>query len=77
MSPSTLRKLSGGCYAVTLCLPPEVAAFAERECRARGFADTDDYLSCVLNTAMFQEMAAEPSPAPMATFDEGDDNIPF
>lgn len=76
MSTSTLRKLPGGCYAITLCLPPEVAAFVERECRARGFADADDYLSCVLNTAMFEEMETEPS-VPMAMFDEGDDHIPF
>lgn len=77
MSTSTLRKLPGGCYAITLCLPPDIAAFSERKCRARGYADADDFLNCVLNTAMFEEMTAEPSPASMGTFGEGDDDIPF
>lgn len=76
MNASTLRKLPGGCYAVALCVPPDIASFAQRECQSRGFADADDFLSCVLNTAMFEVMASEP-PSPMATFDEGDDAIPF
>lgn len=77
MRASTLRRLQGGCYAITLCLPPEIAAFAESECRARGFPDADAYLSCMLNTAMFEEMEAEPSPSPTAAFDKGDDDIAF
>lgn len=77
MNTSMLRRLPGGCYAITLCLPPEVAAFAKMRCQARGFADADDYLSCVLNTAMFEEMEAEPSPSPIAAFDKGDDDIAF
>ena len=76
MTKSTLRKLPGGCYGVTLCVPPEYAVFAKAEARARGFVDADDYLSCMLNTAMFHEMEREPCPLP-ASFDGCDDDIPF
>lgn len=76
MSKSTLRKLPGGGFAITLCLDPDMAAFARRECRRRGFADADDFLSCVLNTALFEVMEAEPPP-PVHGFDGIDDDIPF
>ncbi|MBP6895218.1 MAG: hypothetical protein KBC94_12440 [Pseudacidovorax sp.] len=76
MTTPTLRKLPGGCYAITLCLPPDIAAFAQVECLARGFATPDGFLSCVLNTAMFAEMEAEPPPCPVG-FDDRDDDIPF
>ena len=80
MSASTLRKLRGGCYAVTLALPPEIAEFAEQHCRARGFDSADAYLSCALNSAMFDEMCAEQegegSPY-NGLFEKGDDDLPF
>jgi hypothetical protein len=76
MKVSTLRKLRGGCYAVTLCLPPDLAAFAKKEFRGRGFVDADQFLSCLLNTALFEAMEADPPP-PLAGFDGMDDDIPF
>jgi hypothetical protein len=76
MSKSKLRELPGGCYAVTLCLPPDIAAFAEQECHARGFADANQFLSCLLNTALFEAMEADPPP-PLVGFDGMDDDIPF
>lgn len=76
MSVSTFRKMPGGGFAITLCVPPDIAAFAEREFRERGFADAEDFLSCVLNTAMFEVMEAEPPP-PVHGFDGIDDDIPF
>lgn len=74
---STLRKLPGGCYAVTVCLAPDLIAYANTQWRAQGFVNVDDYLNCVLNTALFKEEAAEPPPPLMASFDEMDDDIPF
>ena len=76
MRNSPLRKLPGGGFAITLCVPPEIAAFAERECRERGYVDAEDLLSCVLNTAMFEVMEAEPPP-PVHGFDGIHDDIPF
>ncbi|OPF64403.1 hypothetical protein [Hydrogenophaga sp. H7] len=76
MRVSTLRKLRGGCYAVTLCLPPDLAAFAKKEFRGRGFVDADQFLSCLLNTALFEAMEADPPP-PLVGFDGMDDDIPF
>ena len=31
----TLRKLDGGCYAVSLCLAPDLVAFAETQWRGK------------------------------------------
>jgi hypothetical protein len=80
MSGSTLRKLRGGCYAVTLALPPDIAEFALEGFRARGFESADAHLSCVLNSAMFDEMCAERegegSPY-NGFFEKGDDDLPF
>ena len=78
MTASTLRKLPGGCYAVTLALPPDIAEFAMNECQTRGYEDADAYLRCVLNTAMFQEMCEEPAHAAVPPFwGAEDDDIPF
>lgn len=76
MRVSTLRKLRGGCYAVTLCLSPDLAAFAKKEFRGRGFVDADQFLSCLLNTALFEAMEADPLPVSVG-FDGMDDDIPF
>ena len=72
-----LRKLHGGCYAVNLCLAPDLVAFAKTQWRAQGFADIRAYLNCVLNTALFNETVAELPPTLVAAFDELDDDIPF
>lgn len=80
MSTSKLRRQRGGCYAVTLALPPEVAEFAEQNFRARGFDSADAYLRCVLNSAMFDEICAERegegSPY-NGLFEKSDDDLPF
>jgi len=72
-----LRKLEGGGYAVNLCLAPDLVAFADTQWRGQGFADIEAYLNCVLNTALFNEMEADPPPPLIAAFDEQDDDIPF
>ena len=72
-----LRKLEGGCYAVNLCLAPDLVAFAETRWREQGFAGVGAYLNCVLNTALFNEMETDPPPPLVASFDEMDDDIPF
>ena len=80
MSASTLRKLRGGCYAITLALPPDIAEFALEGFRARGFESADAYLRCVLNSAMFDEMCAglEPDHSPYnGFFEKGDGELPF
>ena len=73
----TLRKLDGGCYAVSLCLAPDLVAFAETQWRGQGFADIEGYLNCVLNTALFFGMESDTPPPLLAAFDEQDDDIPF
>lgn len=73
----TLRKLDGGCYAVSLCLAPDLVAFAETQWRGQGFADIEDYLNCVLNTALCFDMESNSPPPLFAFFDEQDDDIPF
>jgi len=77
MSTSTLRKLPGGCFAVTLCLAPDLVTFAKTQWREQGFGDIDAYLNCILNTALFNEENADPPPPIRAAFDEQDDDIPF
>lgn len=72
-----LRKLEGGGYAVKLCLAPDLVAFAETQWRGQGFANIEGYLNCVLNTALFFDMEADPPPPVVAAFDEQDDDIPF
>lgn len=72
-----LRKLDGGCYAVKLCLAPDLVAFADTQWRGQGFPDIKAYLNCVLNTALFFDMEEDPPPPAMAAFDELDDDIPF
>ena len=80
MSASTLRKLHGGCYALTLALPTDIAEFALEGFRARGFDSADAYLRCVLNSAMFDEMYAEQEgeASPYnGFFEKSDDDLPF
>ena len=80
MSASSLRKLRGGCYAITLALPPDIAEFALEGFRARGFESADAYLRCVLNSAMVEEMCAgmKPDHSPYnGFFEKGDDDLPF
>lgn len=80
MSASPLRKLRGGCYALTLALPPDIAEFALEGFRARGFESADAYLRCVLNSAMAEEMCAglEPGHSPYnGFFEKSDDDLPF
>ena len=72
-----LRALDGGYYAVKLCLAPDLVAFADTHWRGQGFANIAGYLNCVLNTALFHEMEADPPPPLIAAFDEQDDDIPF
>ncbi len=72
-----LRRLDSGCYAVKMCLAPDLVAFAETQWRGQGFADIEGYLNCVLNTALFFDMESDPPPPARAAFDEQDDDIPF
>jgi hypothetical protein len=84
MSAPNIRKLRGGCYALTLVVPPDIAEFALESYRAQGFEGAEVYLASILNSAMVNEMAEAEMAAThaaaasaVAAFDEFDGDIPF
>jgi hypothetical protein len=45
--------------------------------KAAATPEHETYLKCVLSTALFNEMEANPPPPMVAAFDEPDNDIPF
>ena len=62
----------------SLQISEQAAAFAESQWRNLGYANRDDYLNALLNTAIMNEMPPEAHEAPKGRlYPEMGDDLPF